>query len=551
MGAAAGAEAPFVRFTTTGATFAPVVGLAGGSGASVSWWCEETDETIAGLTPSFSFGGAGTRHVQLTATGGGGLGDIVTLNLGFDNGQDAGRYNIGAGYNKAAEAVSGIEYVNELTGLIRFLAANGNLAGTLDFTGCADLEYIECYSANVEAVTLTGCTSLIRLCLEECDLAALDLTPVVSCLYDLRSANQQSGGLALTVTGTLANLYHLCLRGADGVYTVTGIPAAAQLPVVEEVWIWNTNLTGTLTIDSPEINSVMIYNNTGLTGLVITGPIPADHLVGIGAYNCGLTSVDLTDCAGIRGIDLHDNSLDAAAVDGLLVEAESWGTSGAYTVSTTGNTSPSATGIAAAYALIGRGWTVTTDATLTGGVASDDFERADATGIGNVGNGWYAWNSATANIVSGALVRPDTSTYRQVLNPGANRPADYSVTASIPHATRTTYFGLTGRWHGTTGVRALFTGGPTDLTIGNASGWQDGNVTVNTGAGYPASWSQNQDHTVTMKMTGTLIEIFLDGQATRGFYATVTTNATLTNTAYGVCGEGQGRAWYSIGTTVP
>jgi hypothetical protein len=131
-----------------------------------------------------------------------------------------------------------------------------------------------------------------------------------------------------------------------------------------------------------------------------------------------------------------------------------------------------------------------------------------------------------------------------------NLPADYSVTMSIPHATRGTYFGLTGRWNGTNGVRVLWTSATT-ITIGNASGFNAGNVTVNTDADYPASWALVQDHTITMKMTGTLIEIFLDGQPTRGFYATVTTNAALTNTAYGICGEGQGRAWYSIGTTQP
>jgi hypothetical protein len=63
----------------------------------------------------------------------------------------------------------------------------------------------------------------------------------------------------------------------------------------------------------------------------------------------------------------------------------------------------------------------------------------------------------------------------------------------------------------------LFNGDATSLSIGDASGSHNGNVTVNTDAGYPAPWSVVQDHTVTMKMTGTLIEIFLDGQGTRGF----------------------------------
>jgi hypothetical protein len=47
-------------------------------------------------------------------------------------------------------------------------------------------------------------------------------------------------------------------------------------------------------------------------------------------YNCGLTSVDLTGCAGIKEIDFRNNFLDSAAVDGILVEVESWGTTGSY-----------------------------------------------------------------------------------------------------------------------------------------------------------------------------------------------------------------------------
>jgi hypothetical protein len=247
-------------------------------------------------------------------------------------------------------------------------------------------------------------------------------------------------------------------------------------------------------------------------------------------------------------VDLSNNDLSQAVVDSVLVEVDSWGTS-SHTLNLSSNAAPSGTGQLHLEALSQRGWTATVD-TGASGVNFDSFSRADVTGITNVGNGWYSWNSATANIVSGALVRPDGGGYRQVLNPGANLPADYSVTMSFPHATLTAvpFFGLTGRWNGTNGVRAMWTMSTTSLSIGDANDWQSNNVTVNTDADYPASWSQNQDHTVTMKMTGTLIEIFLDGQGTRGFYATVTTNAALTDTAYGICGEGQGRAWYSIGT---
>jgi hypothetical protein len=145
--------------------------------------------------------------------------------------------------------------------------------------------------------------------------------------------------------------------------------------------------------------------------------------------------VDITGCDTLASINLsYSDGLDETDVDGILAEVESWGTSsGALNLVST--EAPSSAGQADVAALSARGWTVQTDTVSSGGVNFDNFERPDVTGIANVGNGWYAWNSATANVVSGTLVRPDAGAYRQILNPGASLPADYSVTASIPHAT--------------------------------------------------------------------------------------------------------------------
>jgi hypothetical protein len=179
----------------------------------------------------------------------------------------------------------------------------------------------------------------------------------------------------------------------------------------------------------------------------------------------------------------------------------------------------------------------------------DSFERANATGLAAVGNGWYGAFTADANISSGDLIFTSAPPYRCVLNPGHNLPADYSVTVSVPHATLGSYFGIVGRWSsGGNGVRLLFTGDSTSMSIGDALQWNANNVAITTDSNYPASWSVNQDHTITMRMTGTLIEIFLDNQPTRGFHATVATNSTLTNSSYGICGEGRSRAWHYIGT---
>ena len=526
-GAAGASEAPYVRFTTTGATFAPAVECGSGT---VRWTCEETAQVLTGTSPTFSWGSAATRHVRMSVAGGAGLAGIVTVNLGYLHTDDAGTYGptLAGGlqppngdYDKSAQACSAVSGINLCTGLKNFLAANGNLAGTLDFTGCADLEYVECYSADVQAVTLTGCTSLIRLCLESCNLTSLDLNPVASCLYDLRSAAQQGGALTFAaLSADMAHLYHFCVRDQD----VTGFPSASRLPAITQLWCWNCGITGALTVAGP-LQSLMAYSNPGVTSVDLSG-CPGQNYMTIWLAGCGLTQGAVDDLIDtLDGFDTSYGGLDL-----------------------TGNAVPSIAGVAASDALTGRAWTVSLE---TGGVNSDNFERADVTGIGNVGNGWYGWCDADADISSGDLVYTSGSSYRMLLNPGDSLAADYTVTAVVPDATLGSFFGIAGRVRYDTypagdGVRLLFGSGRADITIGDASQYNANNVTVNTDAGFPASWTLDQDHTIAMKMTGTLIEIFLDGQTIRGFYATVTTNATLRNTSYGICGVGGGRHWKSI-----
>lgn len=249
----------------------------------------------------------------------------------------------------------------------------------------------------------------------------------------------------------------------------------------------------------------------------------------------------------MTNISLNNNNLNAAAVNNVLITVASWGTSSG-TLNLNVNAAPTYDGLQAETTLTGRGWTITRAASV--GVLSDDFERADATGIANVGNGWFTTGNATANIVSGNLVRTDNNGYQRLLNPaGGALPANYTVTASIPAATMTNWWGLIGRWNGTNGVRLLFINNRTEITVGDAVGYNDGNVTV-PAPSFPASWANNSiDHTIAMRMTGTQIEIICDGQVVTT--CTVATNASVTGTAYGICGESQGRAWHSIGTTTP
>ena len=53
------------------------------------------------------------------------------------------------------------------TGLVRFAAANiAGLVGHLSLRGLS-LQFVECFQSRIQSVDLTGCASLIRLCLAE------------------------------------------------------------------------------------------------------------------------------------------------------------------------------------------------------------------------------------------------------------------------------------------------------------------------------------------------------------------------------------------------
>ncbi len=314
-----------VVFTTAGGTFAPVLELASGSSATVDWLNASGVVIATGLSPTIT--GQSAIHLRCTS-----YADITTLNLGFNHTEDSGAYNLGSSYDKSPTDVTGITGLSQLTGLVRFMAAGTALAGHIDFTGLSQLQFIECFHATVQSITLTGCTSLIRLCLERNRLANLDLNPVHTNLRDLRAAvqneGQPGGPHSLTFTtlgGSMTQLYHYCIRDQ----TVHNIIPHAQLPVIEEHWAWNTDQT---TSDAPTSTLLRSYLSYG-------------------------------------------NAYDQASVDLILTTLASTITNGAWhTVDLSGGTSaaPSATGLAAKTTLQDNGWNVQTN--LSGGGGEEPTE---------------------------------------------------------------------------------------------------------------------------------------------------------------------------------
>jgi hypothetical protein len=362
-----------VVITTAGATFSPLVALAAGSSATVTWTCPNVT-TATGLNPTLSFGSTGTRTVYMTvadAAGYDAISQVQTFNIGFNHADDSGRSSLSSSFDYTSQAVTGVSGISNMTGLINFCAANINVAnagadltGTLDFTGLSQLQHIECFNSRVTAAFVGGCTSLIRYCVEENSMTALNINPMQPNLFDFRSAIQTSNSLAFTPLAISAKqLWHYCVRDQ----IVTGFPDLSLLPVVENLWTWNTRQSGTIAPVSTVVWSVEAasndYTTATMTNLFVSSKDGAGNAItpDLDLAANSLATATLTGCTALLNIQLQDNNLNQAAVDGVLTTVNGFSTSNG-TLRLRGNAAPSGTGTAAATALTGRGWTVTTGA---------------------------------------------------------------------------------------------------------------------------------------------------------------------------------------------
>lgn len=348
-----------VIITTTGATFSPSVQVAA-QNVTVTWtWA---GGQVTGLNPVISFGSAGTRTVYMTAAIPGGysaLNQVTVFNVGYTYSNDTGTYSPPPSYGKAAQAVSALAGVSSMTGLQLFLAGGiTGLTGPADFTGMSQLTNIECYGSRFTSFNVTGCTSLQRLVVEQDNLAAANVNPVLATLRELRLAAQQGSALTFSpaVSGPFPVLYHFCLRDQ----AVTGMPnLGTALPAVSELWIWNTGQSGTLAPSSAALTNVQAYGNSytsaNFAGLFVTGSTAYLDL-----HSNQLAACTLAGCTALGYVDLSGNLLTQSQVDGVLgVLAGTSVPNGTVNVGGTGNAAPSSAGLSSTTALAGRGWTVT------------------------------------------------------------------------------------------------------------------------------------------------------------------------------------------------
>ena len=661
-----------VTINTRAATFSPKIWQVPDTPNSIEWINAANGVVLAtGLNPTIDFGAAGSRNIQMWCSN---PGSVLTLNLGYNPEHDTGNYLPGpsggatvvgyAGaneYRHAPQHVTSVAGLQHLPNLVNFMAA-GNpgqipstelITGTIDFSNLTKLEFIECAYSRVQGVILDGCTSLIRLCLEENYIngGTLNLNPVRNSLKDLRCAAQ--GGIVLTpLLSPLTQLYHLCVRGQR----ITNMPAWDYLPECLEHWTWGTYQSDAFIAPAKSMD-VRVYGND-YTSLDMTHTSVFGGALGsLDLSNNPLTSiVGLATGQHFYAVGFMGCGMSQALVDQVLSNVNSWNTSNGI-MNLTGNSVPSGgSDNANVVALRARGWTVNIDsvvvpdttapgpvtaltatpfstsislswtnpsdsdlgttiirrtagasapAAVTDGIGlavsghptsfmdsglasetqysygvwavdssgnvslrtavtvttaapaggstdtliwEDTFNRADASGTANVGNGWYG--TSPLNIISNQLQRTNGA-YQIHLRDDASttipRSQDVAIEIDIPAASMGPYLGIAARAVVNTsapaqsGVRAFMHDGINSFSLGNCSSYDADGVSLTTVAAPPASWGTNAINTFRLELRGNNATILCNGTIVRTGVIPTSAQGALADSAFGICGEGNGR----------
>jgi hypothetical protein len=332
-----------------GTDFHPLIVLASGSAATVLWrftgyggGTVTTAPTSTDAAPSVAY--TGTMLATLVVTP---WSALEAIDLGYD-GNDSGKLYPPDSFKIPPQNVIQVQNLSlAKDSLITWCSSNNTGLTSLDFSGfskLADLENFIGYSSaksGLVSINLSGTTSLSRLCLENNNLASLDLSDCVK-LSDLRGAlNEYTQITFPAVPQGSSLLWHLCVRD-NAQYDVQLPDFGTAFPKIEELFIWNTNQKGVFVLPNQYLSSVQAFGNSyqsaDLSGALFPYggnlDLSNNHLVSIkldGAGGVGdiklaqndLTSLDLSSMATmtVRQLDLSNNNLnDPNAVAKVLAD---------------------------------------------------------------------------------------------------------------------------------------------------------------------------------------------------------------------------------------
>ncbi|NTW89628.1 MAG: hypothetical protein HGB37_01810 [Candidatus Moranbacteria bacterium] len=336
-----------VVFHTTGATFSPILTVADGA---VIEWTFHDGTTSNSASPTKAYGSTGNRENRLTVTP---WSALTEVNIGYDGGDDGTLPNPHL-VQQNVTAVDGMEY---MAPYLRVWASSQNPIASLDFSDFISLRTIECFLCQqMTSVDLSNTPSLVRANFEDNNLQSLNLSESPA-LEDLRGANNGYTEIVWGDTGD--NVWHICTR--DNPQLNVNFPDMSRYPLLEELWIWNDNQTGTLAPTSSALRSVQAFDNH-YTAADFSGLFPSGRAAEVNVSGNDLTHLDVSDNPGLMWLYAQDNDLDQATVDAVLHDlatVPNGHNSGVLDL--TGNAEPSFSGLDDVSILEARGWTVSVD----------------------------------------------------------------------------------------------------------------------------------------------------------------------------------------------
>jgi hypothetical protein len=280
---------------------------------------------------------------------------LRTIDLGYDGG-DGGVLDLEKFSRDGQHVTSVVHLALAKEGLKVWCSSHNPSLKSLDFGGFASLETVESYfgweeDGGLVSIGLEGAASLKRLCLENNDLASLDISDCVE-LEDLRGA--MNAYTSISWPNSMLNLWHVCVR--DNPQFAENVPVGS-MPAIRECYLWNDSQSGEFAPSSSDLVDVQIYDNK-FTSINLAGA----------RFGTGSQFLDASESAsvvsvrvgssGVRDLVLSNDGLATAAIAALLSDLNASGVEYG-SLNLAGNPGDPEMTSAAYLALVGKGWTIT------------------------------------------------------------------------------------------------------------------------------------------------------------------------------------------------
>jgi len=340
-----------IVFTTTGSSFAPLIIVEGN--ADILWSFSD-GSTSDSAEPSVDFGTAERREQRLRVTP---WSAVKAIDIGYD-GLDGGTLDLGV-YGKTDQFVAAIANLDLVASSLEVWCSSYNQIESLDFSGFVELRTIECFQSQLlRSINLSSCPSLVRACLEDCDLESLDLTGCPN-LEDLRAAENDFP--TVVFADAMPAIWHICIRGNPQMTAQDLFASTDRFPVLRELYIWDDNQAGMLRVTATGGSDVEIFAYAnGYTSADFRGALQnksANAYVEL--MDNQLTTVWINGCEQIHTLNLRNNQLGADAVLYILETLDDLDRQNGFVyLDGSGNAAPPPEAVPAISSLVANGWTV-------------------------------------------------------------------------------------------------------------------------------------------------------------------------------------------------